>query len=48
MKKMTDKADAYEKFAVLYNEILDSLSDANKSKLEDLFCIMQEMKNNEI
>ena len=45
---MEETMDIYEKYAVLYNELLDNLSDENKSKLEDLFCIMQEMKNNEI
>ncbi len=36
--------ELYDRYANLYNEIFDELSDSGKSKLEDLFCILYEMK----
>ena len=41
---MMDENELYNKFADLYDEIYEAIDDEYKSKLEDLYCIMYEMK----
>lgn len=41
---MNNSNETYDKFADLYNDIYEQLNDEYKSKLEDLYCAMYELK----